>query len=305
MGASLFKLGRFQEAREALRKGVVLAPQKGTAWAFLGMAEYELSDNQQALADILKGEAMGVADDVSFRAAIGYRAAVLFLRSSKFPQAMEQLQPLVRTGNRSQTVIDALGLCLLHIAATPETLPESQRPLVRAAGEASWTYEAGRFDEATRLFQQLAGTFPEAAWVHYSNGVNLIHDDPAAAQKEFERELQISPQNALAHGQLALLLVKRNDPAYALKEAYQAVRLQPFDAWCRTTLGRVLLTSGQLPQAIQELETSRKLAPKAALTHFCLAEAYRRAGRENEARAEHAEWSRLHEKGSGESVIGQ
>src|SRR5579875_200378 len=287
MGSSLFKLGRFQEACDALRKGIALQPQKGTPVAFLGMAEYELGDYQHALPEILKGESIGLADDMPFVAAVHYRAAVMFLLSSDFPQAMEQLQPLVHTGNKSNSVVDALGLCVLHINAIPGKTPESQRDLIRRAGEAAWAYEGDRLDEATKLFQQLAVQFPASPWVHYSNGVNLIHDDPAAAEKELERELRIAPHNALAHGQLALLLAKRGDADAAVKQAREAVRLRPSDAWCRTTLGRVLLSSGQLSGAITELEGSNKLAPNAAATHFYLAEAYRRAGKEDKARAEH------------------
>jgi hypothetical protein len=53
-----------------LRKCAALAPgTRHARVAFLGMAEYELGDYAQALADILKGESIGLADRPAFVAA--------------------------------------------------------------------------------------------------------------------------------------------------------------------------------------------------------------------------------------------
>jgi Flp pilus assembly protein TadD len=55
-----------------------------------------------------------------------------------------------------------------------------------------------------------------------------------------------------------------------------------------------LLDAGRTAEAIAALEKGLKLAPQAARTHFYLAQAYRRAGRDADARKESAEWERLH-----------
>ncbi len=305
MGSCLFKMGRFAEAREALKRGSQLEPNKGTPLAFLGMAEYELGDFQPALADILKGESIGLANNPQFVAAVHYRAALIELNRSAFVMAMKQLTPLAAAGNDSPDVIEALGLTVLKIKGQPGKLEESQRALVDAAGKAAWAYEAQRSEEADKLFPQLAQQFPYSPGVHYLYGVYLIEKDRAGAEKEFRQELALSPGNADAHGQLALLLLKDGEVAEGLKQAEEAAKLEPSDAWCQATLGRALLQSGDLKGSIAALEESTKLAPDSSLGHFYLVRAYERAGNLPAAKREAAEWKRLHAKEEPDPITSQ
>ena len=56
---------------------------------------------------------------------------------------------------------------------------------------------------------------------------------------------------------------------------------------------RAQLSAGRTAEAIAALERGEKMAPQAARTHFYLEQAYRRAGRDADARREKAEWDRL------------
>ncbi len=302
MGTSFFQLGKFAEARDALRKAVTLQPQRGTPAAFLGMAEYELGDYKQGLTDMLKGESKGLADDKAFVAAVHYRAALACLRLSDFVQALEQLRTLVRAGNNSDSIVAALGLCALNISSTPDQVPQSRRSLVMAAGKAAWAFVAERAQESGPLFKDLVEQYPNEPWVHYINGVFLIDRDPAAAENEFQKELQLSPLNVQARVQIALLLMKRGESEAAVKMATEAANLQPANALCQATAGRALLSAGHVKDAIAALQKAEKLAPDAALTHFYLAQAYRRAGRAAEAQKEKAEWERTRAKQEPEVV---
>lgn len=293
-GAALFELGHFREARDALRKCAALAPGKGTTLAFVGMAEYELGDYAQALADILKGESIGLADRPAFVAQVRYRGALIYLRSGNFPQALEQLRPLARNGIQTPEAVEALGLSVLNLHLLPATLPPERRALVDLAGRAAWAYLAERPEESGPLFERLAAQFPDEPGVHYMKGVFLIDHDPAAAEREFRKELGIAPSHVLARVQLALLLSKDGDADAAVQLAGEAVKLDPSDALCQVTLGRALLDAGRTADAIGALEKGEKLAPQAARTHFYLAQAYRRAGRDADARKETAVWDRLH-----------
>jgi tetratricopeptide (TPR) repeat protein len=293
-GAALFELGRFREARDALRKCAALAPGKGTTVAFIGMAEYELGDYAQALADILKGESIGLADRPAFVAQVRYRGALIYLRSGNFPQALEQLRPLARNGIQTPEAVEALGLSVLNLHFLPATLPPERHALVELAGRAAWAYLAERPEESGPLFEQLGSQFPDEPGVHYMKGVFLIDHDPAAAEQEFRKELRIAPSHVLARVQLALLLSKDGDADSAVRLAGEAVELDPADALCQVTLGRALLDAGRTAEAIAALEKGEKLAPQAARVHFYLAQAYRRAGRDADARKENAVWDRLH-----------
>jgi len=293
-GAALYQLRRFREARDSLRKGVALAPGKGTPLAFLGMAEYELGEYRQALADILNGESIGLADQPGFIAAVRCRAAFIFLRGSDFARAIEQLRPLAKNRVETPEAVETLGLSVLNLAYLPSTLPPGRRGLVDLAGRAAWAHLGERPAESGPLFEQLVAQFPNEAGVHYMNGVFLMDHDAAAAAEEFRKELRISPSHVLARVQLALLLDKGGDAEAAIPLAGEAVKLAPSDALCQVTLGRVLLDTGRTAEAIAALEKGERLAPEAARTHFYLAQAYRRAGRDADARRETAEWDRLH-----------
>jgi tetratricopeptide (TPR) repeat protein len=294
MGACLFRTGHYAQARDAFSKGVPLQPGKGTPVAFLGMTEYELGDYKAAIADIVKGESLGLVDRPDFVAAVRYRAALIGLRFSDFALALDQIRPLAIAGDKSPSVIEVLGLSALCMNILPANIPAAKRPEVELAGRAAWAFVAGKPNEADPLFKELETTFPNERGIHYMCGVYRLNSDPAAAEAEFRQEVQVAPENILAHVQLALLLMKRGDDDGAVKEAREAVDLGPADALSQATLGRALMDSGKMTEAIAALQKAEKLAPQAPRTHFYLEQAYRRAGMVTEARKEKAEWDRLH-----------
>ncbi len=77
MGGALYQKGRYAEATDALRKGIGLAPIFANGWALLGLSESQLDDPEQALADIRKGEQLGLNGNVQFETAVRVRAAQL------------------------------------------------------------------------------------------------------------------------------------------------------------------------------------------------------------------------------------
>ena len=293
MGAGLYRLKRFAESRDALRQGVALVPKKGTPWAFLGLAEYELGNYRDALSFLLKGEATGLADRPSFVTSVHYHAALIYLRSSDFLRALEQLRPLAKAGMETPEVIEAFGLTALAMHTLPADLAASQRPLIQLAGRAACALVAERADQSRPLFEQLVAEFPNQPGVHYMYGVFLMDHQPEAAEEEFRKELRLAPAHLLARVQLALLLIKRGETKESVELAGQAARLDPKDALCQATLGRALLNADRSSEAIAALEKAVKLAPDAAKAHFYLAQAYSQAGRSADASKERAEFNRL------------
>jgi tetratricopeptide (TPR) repeat protein len=243
LGTTLLRLGRLAESRDALRKGALLEPGKGTSWAYLGLAEYELGEYQQALSDILKGESIGLANRPEFIAEVHYRAGLLYLRFSDPAQALEQLRPLVRSGNDSPAIIQALGVSALFLKVQPANVTPDKQTLVDLAGHAAWAFLAERTDLCAPLFEKLAAQFPNEPSVHYLYGMFLLGRDSAAAEKEFRKELRITPSHVLARVQLALLLSHRGEAAPAEKFAREAVQLEPLNPLCQVTLGRALLSA--------------------------------------------------------------
>lgn len=293
LGASLYQLNRYSEARDAFRKGIPLAPESGTAWAFLGLCEAELGDTAHAVEDILKAEALGLAGNPQFLSAVRLRAALLMLRASQFAEAMDQLQPLARAGDNSPGVITVAGLGTLGISKPLLELTPQQQASVQMAGQAAWNMAAQHPAEAEAGYRELVAKYPEEPGVHYAYGISLLERDPHAALAEFQRELTISPKHVFARLQIASLQIKRGAPEAALQPARDVVRLEPRNYLGHAVLGRALGALGQTAEAIPELETAVKLVPQNAQTHFYLEQAYRRAGRTAEAQREKAEFTRL------------
>ena len=78
LGGALYQVSRYAEATDALRKGLGLAPIFANGWALLGLSESQLDDPDQALADIRKGEELGLNGNAQFETAVRVRAAQLF-----------------------------------------------------------------------------------------------------------------------------------------------------------------------------------------------------------------------------------
>ncbi len=293
LGTTLLEMGRFAESRDALRRGVELEPGKGSAWACLGLAEYELGDYGNALAHLVKGEEIGLADRPDFVGTVRYRASLIALRNADFGFALEQLRPLVRAGNTSPEIVQAVGLSALFIASAPSQIPAARQPMVQLAGQAASAYLAERAEQAAPLFAKLVAEYPTEPGVHYMHGVYLLAHDPVAAEVAFRHELRIAPAHVLSRVQLALLLVERGDMPAGEKLAGEAVKLEPANPLCQVTWGRALLGAGRTDEAIGALEKGRKLAPEAARTYFYLQQAYRRAGRPRDAEKAKTEFDRL------------
>jgi tetratricopeptide (TPR) repeat protein len=293
LGTSRFQTGQFAEARSAFQKAAALAPERGTVWAFLGLTELRMAKPSDALPDIRKGEALGLASDPKFIATIRNEAALACVHAADFACAVGQLVPLARAGYDPATTVSLFGVSVLGIPLAPSDLQAAKLDLVKLAGQTAWNLYGQHGDAANSLAQELVDKYPKEHGVHYLRGICLVYRDPATARAEFESEMRLSPGYAPARLQLAMLAMEAGNVQSALELSRSAVKLQPDNAQGHLLLGRSLLTLKQIPQAITELEAGAKLAPSNPQTHFFLGQAYRRAGRLSQANKENKEFNRL------------
>ncbi len=302
LGASEYQLKHYREAREALARAGELAPDNGAAWAFLGLAESELADYPRAMAHIVKAEGLGMPDNPQFVSTVRVRGSWIAMRASDFTAAIEQLRPLAMSGDRSPAVIEAFGVAALTmppvLGKLPDQTPPDKRALVDLAGRAIWALYAQQWTDADTLFTQLGTQYPKEPGVHYLRGIYYVDRDMPAALKEFSAELEVTPAHVMAHVQIAILHLRMGEPDAALAPAREAVRLAPGNLLGRLALGRALLATEKMAPAIAELEAALKLDPAYPHTHFYLAQAYRQAGREADARREQDEFAKLKDAGN-------
>jgi predicted Zn-dependent protease len=294
MGGAFYGTGRYAEATDVLRKGIGLAPVFANGWALLGLSESQLDDPDQALADIRKGEDLGLGGNIQFETAVRVRAAQLLIRSSAFDEALAQLQPLSKYPDNPPPVEEAMGLCVLASPDDVGQLSRQRRGVVDLAGKAAWSFATQHPDAAGAGYRQLLMQYPTEAGVHYAYGLFLLETDLREALAEFQKEMLNNPKHWPAMLGIASIQIRQGTPEKAIETLAAAMKAVPAKyRWlCRLNLGRANLDANHPAAAISELESAVRQMPLSASAHFYLAEAYREAGRKADAEREKTEFEK-------------
>ena len=294
MGGALYQQGRYAEATDALRKGLGLAPIFANGWALLGLSESQLDDPEQALADIRKGEELGLGGNVQFETAVRVRAAQLLILSSAFDEALAQLQPLSKYPDNPPPVEETMGLCALASPDDIARITPQRRGVVDLAGKAAWSFATQHPDAAGTGYRQLLMQYPTEPGVHYAYGLFLMETDIKEALAEFQKEVQNNPKHWPAMLVIASIQIRQGRPEKAIESSHAAMKIVPTKyRWlCHLNLGRANLDADNATAAISELEGAVRQMPSSASAHFYLAEAYREAGRKADAEREKTEFEK-------------
>jgi predicted Zn-dependent protease len=131
--------------------------------------------------------------------------------------------------------------------------------------------------------------------VHYAYGLFLMQTDLAAALAEFQKEVRGDPGHWPALFEVGSIQVRQGSPETAIESLQRAMKVAParYRWLCHAELGRANMAADHLEAATAEFETARRLMPGNAQVHFFLSQAYRRAGRKEDAQRETAEFERL------------
>jgi predicted Zn-dependent protease len=284
----------YAEAITALKKWVEEKPGDGTAWAVMGLAEFELRDYDNALIHLQRGQQLGVGASPQAIELAKYRLASLMLRKGQFEMATELLGPLAGQPPLAGEIQFALGLALLRIPSLPDEVDAARRPLVEQAGDAAQLLLASKYDQAFPKLQKLMEQYPTTPFLHYADGTaldSLSQYDEAKAQ--MRAEIRISPDSALPWTRLASIALRQRLPDEALPAAQNAVRLAPDSADAHYVLGRAWADSGDAGKAIPELERASQLSLDSPEIHFALAKAYAKVNQPEKASEERATFARL------------
>ena len=296
IGAIFYQKDIYPPARDAFQNLVALEPERGPAWAMLGLCQFQTGELERAAMALEKSRSLGVRDNSELAVVVRYHTALLYIRFEYFENAYEVLTEFTGVGNESSKVIEAFGLALLRMPMLPKEIPPTQREKILVAGRAGYSMAARRMDDARAAFDMLLAQYPNDPNIHYPFGVYMLAQDADLAMKEFKRELEISPLHYPAMVQMAFEYLKRDQYDDALPLAEKAVQLAPKLYAARNVLGRVLLELGQVDRAVSELEEGVKLAPSSPEMHFALARAYTRAGRKQDAAREREIFKKLQDE---------
>lgn len=138
----------------------------------------------------------------------------------------------------------------------------------------------GRYDVATREFEQALRLDPSLAEVHYNLGkVYSIQDDFHGAKEEFEKAIRLNPNYMEAHNALGFAMEALGDDVAAFEDYQAALRINeehhgkfvaPY-----INLSGYYNRRGELDVAVEYAKKALEMSPKSDLAYFQIAKAYR------------------------------
>jgi len=294
LGTGLYDLHHYEEALNAFQHLSKIDVKDGSSWALMGMSEFELKQYENSLKHLFRAEELGMGSNQEMLMTVRYHIALLLNRAGQFEWARDHLTIFSWLADTSDPIVEAVGINALRMPVLPSELPADKLDLVMQVGRASWEPSlAGHPEQAIKTFEDLVARYPHQPNLHYAYGARLLDSDPAAAERQFQKELEINPTQVVARIQIVFLKLKQGDSEDSVSLAREAVKIAPDYFLAHNALGRSLLADGKTADAIQELQKAVELEPKVPENHFDLAEAYRAAGRKLDAQKETAEFARI------------
>jgi len=293
LGTLSYEAGRHADCVLAFTRFLERKPQAGPARALRGLCAFEEGGYESAVEDLQAAIQLGLGGNDELLRATRSRLALGLLKTGQLELAVEAYTHLARTSPETPGLLDEIGLLILRSPMLPSEIPEDRRELVRAAGRAGYLHFALRGEEAEKAYAGLVAAHPDEPWIHYAYGVFLLRSDGERALSELRREVEVNPDNVMAHLEIAFELILRGETTAARPHAERAVALAPGLFAAQNALGRVLVESGDLAEGIRHLEEAVRLAPESPEMHFALGRAYSRAGRTADAEKARAEFARL------------
>ncbi len=147
-------------------------------------------------------------------------------------------------------------------------------------------HQAGRLDEAVRLYRAALAAAPDQADAHNNLGLALQQQgDAEEAATHFEAALERQPFWPTPYLNLGQLLRDRGREHEALAAYREGARLCPGSAALRDALGQLLLRLGQPDEALLECQEAVRLGPAQPAALVNLGNALAALGRRDEAAA--------------------
>jgi tetratricopeptide (TPR) repeat protein len=294
LGTLEYDQNHYAKAATDLEKLIALQPENGTAHAMLGLCEFELHKDQQALRDLKAATRMGVVNEPNLHRVTLYHLAVLQLSARKFGNAEESLKLLMETGAENAELPLLFGEAALQIR--PEDAPNEGSPgrnVLLRAGTAEMLKFLKKFDKGKQEFLALVLEYPDYPNLRFACGRFLLDaSEPDEAVRQFQEELRRNPGNVNALLEIAAVRY-RTDSADGVKYAEQAVKANPRHPFAHYLLGLLYLDTGNVTGASSELEIAQRGFPNQPEVYFALGNAYARAGRKEEAAKARATFLRL------------
>jgi tetratricopeptide (TPR) repeat protein len=304
-GVEQFHQGQYAAARETLGKAAEQAPSNPHAITFLALAQAATGGCGAASVVLSAQFAGGTNSDLRRLAGLGLLQC--YLAENRFDEAYPVVRQL-----QAQFPSDADVLyqtAKLHMRAWNDTIsrmfqktPASYR--VNQLSAEIFEIE-GRYAEAVAEYRKAIEKAPAALDLHYRLGRATLMESHAPqslarARQEFEAELRLNPNDAVAEYQVGQILAAEHNNTAAAARFERAAELNLNFAEALVALGKLQLEAKRLPEAVRLLERAVELQPKNEAARYSLMMAYRNSGRAADALQQKTELERLQQPPQGE-----
>jgi tetratricopeptide (TPR) repeat protein len=159
----------------------------------------------------------------------------------------------------------------------------------------------GKLGDAREEYGKVLSLNPRLPGIHLRLGRLLLAGERGPttfdeARREFTEELQIDPGSSGAEYELGEMARQARQWNEAIERFGRAAKLDPGFVEALIGLGKSLVSANRAEEAVAPLEAAVKLAPDNPVAHYQLSFAYRRLGREEEAKRELAIYRETHDK---------
>jgi len=163
----------------------------------------------------------------------------------------------------------------------------------------------GRYEDAVAEYRKAIEKNPAAVNLHFRLARALLmqsHTPEAMsdARNEFEAELKLNPDDAVAEYEIGQILQAENKPQEAAARFERAVARSPDFTEGLLAVARIRSDAKHYDEAIPLLERAVRLEPENESGHYNLMLAYRNAGRNEDALREKAVIDKLERPPAGE-----
>jgi tetratricopeptide (TPR) repeat protein len=163
----------------------------------------------------------------------------------------------------------------------------------------------GKYADAASEYRKAIAKNAAAVNLHYRLARSILAQSHgpealAEAQREFEAELKLNPNDAVAQYQIAQILTAGQQSDLAAQRLERAIAIDPRFAEAQIGLAKLRLAGGHTEDAIRLLKRAVELQPNSEAGHYNLMVAYRKAGRIEDARKQNAELEKLQRPPEGE-----
>ena len=306
LGLIYFQERKFEEAVPTLRQALKLKPTLVKSDNLLAMSLSEIGHYREAVPGLDK--CLHHSSDQEIQRMCGLELQRAYTGLKKDDKAVEVAMQLNRLFPNDPEILYQTGKIYGNFAfLTMEKLAQVAPTSVWKHLAAAEAHESqGSYDQAIPEYKEVLNLDPQRPGIHFRIGRSLMGrywqrhsaDELAAAEKEFEQELQIDPANANSAYELGELRRKANQFDEAQRYFEQALQHYPDFPEAQLGLAAVLQAKKLPDQAVVHAQRAVAIDPENEVGWYRVAQIQKSLGNSGEQEKAMAEYRRLHDRSS-------